>query len=111
MLCSLIITYLTAEFVSLSLWFYNLNCYSPLPVELRFQNKNITFMNNTERSFDRFSFFDLLSITQASSDKKKGDSKNEETGRKQSLKKSFSDALKKSSEEMEEKKLRYIKNL
>ena len=68
-------------------------------------------MNNKERSFDRFSFFDLLSITQASSDKKKEDSKNEEMGRKQSLKKSFSDALKKSSEEMEEKKLRYIKNL
>ena len=64
-------------------------------------------MNNSERSFDRFSFFDLLNITQTSSDKnKKGDSKNEEMGRKQSLKKSLSDALKKSSEAMEEKKLR-----
>ena len=64
-------------------------------------------MNNSERSFDRFSFFDLFNITQTSSDKKKGDSKNEEMGRKQSLKKSLSDALKKSSEELEEKKLRY----
>ena len=88
---------------SLSLWFCNLNS----SLSCTKISSKTEFMNNSERSFDRFSFFDLLNITKTTSDKKKSDSKNEEMGRKQSLKKSLSDAFKKSSEELEERKLRY----